>query len=461
LLADKQCPREVSLRGLGQLFTLRYVPSPATLFRAINKLPAAHLMVVTSSGITIRRYWNWTPQLAEGDETELVERYQSLLQDAVRLQMRSDVPVGLFLSSGIDSNALLAMMSGQVDRPVHTFTIGFEQGEHSNETDDARAAASRYGTDHTEMIVSPRDYERYYERYLWDLEEPVGNETAAAFYFVSLIARQKVKVVLTGQGADEPWAGYDRYKGVKLSQIYSRLPNFVTGYMVRPLVGRFSSNEKVRRAAESLDEQDLLSRFIKIYSFYTSGMKEKLFQPWIREEISTDGIEAREGLRRLQADVAGLDPLTQMLYIDTRASLPDDLLMVSDKTSMANSLEARVPYLDYRLVEFIESLPAHLKLRGMQGKYLHKKALEKWLPREVIQRKKKGFANPINQWLRASMQRYVGDCLLSDSSATRRYFNQDYIRSLVAQHEAGEQNYLRHIYLLISFELWHQKFLSA
>jgi asparagine synthase (glutamine-hydrolysing) len=461
LLADRQCPREVNLRGLGQLFTLRYVPSPATLFRAINKLPAAHLMVVTSSGITIRRYWNWTPQLAEGDETELVERYQSLLQDAVRLQMRSDVPVGLFLSSGIDSNALLAMMSGQVDRPVHTFTIGFEQGEHSNETDDARAAASRYGTDHTEMIVSPRDYERYYERYLWDLEEPVGNETAAAFYFVSLIARQKVKVVLTGQGADEPWAGYDRYKGVKWSQIYSRLPNFVTGYMVRPLVGRFSSNEKVRRAAESLDEQDLLSRFIKIYSFYTSGMKEKLFQPWIREEISTDGIEAREGLRRLQADVAGLDPLTQMLYIDTRASLPDDLLMVSDKTSMANSLEARVPYLDYRLVEFIESLPPHLKLKGMQGKYLHKKALEKWLPREVIQRKKKGFANPINQWLRASMQRYVGDCLLSDSSATRRYFNQDYIRSLVAQHEAGEQNYLRHIYLLISFELWHQKFLSA
>jgi asparagine synthase (glutamine-hydrolysing) len=461
LLADPQCPREVNFKGLGQLFTLRYVPSPATLFRAINKLPPGHLMLVASSGITIRRYWNWTPQLAEADETELVERYQSLLQDAVRLQMRSDVPVGLFLSSGIDSNALLAIMSAQVDRPVHTFTIGFEQGERSNETDEARVVASRYGADHTEMIVGPRDYEGYYERYLWDLEEPVGNETAAAFYFVSLIARQKVKVVLTGQGADEPWAGYDRYKGVKLSQIYSRLPNFVTGYMVRPLVGRFSSNEKVRRAAESLDEQDLLSRFVKIYSFYTSGMKQKLFQPWIREEISMDGIEAREGLRQLQADVAGLDPLTQMLYIDTRASLPDDLLMVSDKTSMANSLEARVPYLDYRVVEFIESLPPRLKLRGMQGKYLHKKALEKWLPREVIQRKKKGFANPINQWLRASMQHYVGDCLLSDSSATRRYFNQDYIRSLVAQHQAGEQNYLRHIYLLISFELWHQKFLPA
>ncbi len=461
LLADGQCPREVDLKGLGQLFTLRYVPSPGTLFRTINKLPPAHVMVVRSSGVAIQRYWNWKPTLVEADEAELVETYQSLLEDAVRLQMRSDVPVGLFLSSGIDSNALLAMMSEQADRPVHTFTIGFEQGERSNETDDARATAHKYGADHTEMIVGPRDYERYYDRYLWDLEEPVGNETAAAFYFVSFIASQKVKVVLSGQGADEPWAGYDRYKGVKLSQLYSRLPNLFTDRMVRPLVGRFSSNEKLRRAVESLDEPDLLSRFIKIYSFYTSGMKEKLFQPWIRQKISSNGIEAREGLRHLQADVAGLDALTQMLYIDTRANLPDDLLMVADKTSMANSLEARVPYLDYRIVEFIESLPANLKLKGLQGKYLHKKALRKWLPREAIHRKKKGFANPIDQWLRASMQHYVGDCLLSESAAIRRYFDQDYIRFLVAQHEAGQQNYLRHIYLLISFELWHQKFISA
>jgi asparagine synthase (glutamine-hydrolysing) len=461
LLADPHCPKEVDLRGLGQLFTLRYVPSPATLFRTISKLPPAHLMVVHPRGITIRPYWNWKPSIAEGCEAELVERYQSLLQDAVRLQMRSDVPVGLFLSSGIDSNALLAIMSEQASRPVHTFTIGFEEGERSNETDDARAMAQKYGADHTEMIVGPRDYERYYDRYLWDLEEPVGNETAAAFYFVGLIASRKVKVALSGQGADEPWAGYDRYKGVKLSQLYSRLPNLLTDRMVRPLVGRFSRNEKLRRAAESLDEPDLLSRFIKIYSFYTSTMKTNLFRPWIQQEISANGIEAREALRHLQADVAGLDPLTQMLYIDTRASLPDDLLMVADKTAMANSIEARVPYLDYRIVEFVESLSPSLKLKGLRGKYLHKKALEKWLPREVIHRRKKGFANPVDRWLRASMRHYVGDCLLSDRAAVRRYFNQDYIRSLVAQHEAGQQNYLRQIYLLISFELWHQKFLPA
>lgn len=461
LLADPDCPKDVDLRGLGQLFTLRFVPSPATLFRTISKLPPAHLMVIHPGGTTIQRYWNWKPSLAEGSEDELVDRYQSLLQDAVRLQMRSDVPVGLFLSSGIDSNALLAIMSEQTNRPVHTFTIGFEQGERSNETDDARATARKYGADHTEMIVGPRDYEKYYDRYLWDLEEPVGNETAAAFHFVSLIASRKVKVVLSGQGADEPWAGYDRYKGVKLSQFYSRLPNLLTDRMVRPLVARFARNEKLRRAAESLDDPDLLSRFIKIYSFYTSKMKSDLFQPWIQREISANGIEAREALSHLQADVAGLDPLTQMLYIDTRANLPDDLLMVADKTAMANSLEARVPYLDYRMVEFVESLSPSLKLKGLRGKYLHKKALEKWLPHEVIHRKKKGFANPIDRWLRVSMRHYVGDCLLSDHAAVRRYFNQDYIRSLVAQHEAGRQNYLRQIYLLISFELWHQKFLPA
>ena len=227
------------------------------------------------------------------------------------------------------------------------------------------------------------------------------------------------------------------------------------------MVARVSRNEKLRRAAESLDESDVLSRFVKIYSFYTSAMKAKLFHPWLAEKISTDGIEARQALRGLQADVADLDPLTQMLYIDTRANLPDDLLMVADKTAMANSLEARVPYLDYRIVEFIESLPPRLKLRGLQGKYLHKKALEKWLPPEVVHRKKKGFANPVDTWLRTSMRRYVGDCLLSEHAAVNRYFNQDYIRSLVAQHEAGQQNYLRHIYLLISFELWHQKFISV
>jgi asparagine synthase (glutamine-hydrolysing) len=462
LLADPDCPREVDLKALGELFTLRYVPSPDTLFREVKKLPPAHWMIVDRAGTTTKRYWNWTPQITPGaQEGFLIEAYRTLVEDAVRLQMRSDVPVGLFLSSGIDSGALLAIMNQYAGRPVHTFTIGFEDGERTNETDDAREMARRFGADHTEMIVGPKDYEDYYERYLCDLEEPVGNETAAAFYFVAKIASQKVKVALTGQGADEPWAGYHRYIGMKLSQIYSRLPVFLTNGVVRRLVERFATNERLKRGAESLYEPDVLSRMVKVYSFYSTEMKSKLFQPWLLEEISPNGNEARQSLRRLQQDVEELDPLTQMLYIDTRANLPDDLLMVADKTAMANSVEARVPFLDYRLVEFIETLPPSLKLHGFSGKYLHKKAVEKWLPKKMVYRKKKGFENPIDRWLRQQMSRYVSDSLLSERSAVNRYFDRDYIRQIVADHEAGRQNYLRHIYLLISFEMWHQTFLSA
>jgi len=461
LLKHPECPRQVDLSALSQLFTLRYVPSPATLFQGIKKLPPAHYMEVRATGLRVKRYWRRVPTIREDiDEDTLIDEYQKLLEDAVRLQMRSDVPVGLFLSSGIDSGALLALMTKHSSQPVHTFTIGFEGGQRTNETDDAKALASMFGARHTEMMVSAADYRSYYERYMQDLEEPVGNETAAAFYFVSLIASKQVKVALTGQGADEPWAGYDRHLGVKLSHYYSQLPTFLSQGLFKPAVRRCATNEKLRRGVSALDEPDVLSRFIKIYSFYDSEMKANLFQTWTRAHLSYDGAEAKRALQPLQSRVEHLDPLSQMLYVDTRANLPDDLLMVADKTAMANSLEARVPFLDYRLVEFVETLPPTLKLRGLRGKYLHKRAIEKWLPRRIVYRKKKGFENPVDQWLRSEMRHYVGNCLLSERAAVRRYFNAAYIQKLVEDHESGRQQYLRQIYLLISFELWHQQFLT-
>ena len=460
LLAHPACPRQVNLESLSKLFTLRYVPSPDTMFAGIHKLLPGHRMTVDANAIKIERYWNWTPKIKWNiDENNAVEQYQALVEDAVRLQMRSDVPVGLFLSSGIDSGMLLAIMSKYSGQAIKTFTIGFDEGEASNETEDARALAQAFGAEHSEMMIGAQDYQEYYQRYLWDLEEPVGNESAAAFYFVSRIAREKVKVALTGQGADEPWAGYHRYRGVKLSEVYSRLPVALTDGVVRGLVERLSSNERLLRGVASLGERDILSRFIKIYSFYSSSMKDRLFRPWVKAEIGHNGEQSQLALHRLQSDVADLDGLSQMLYVDTRANLPDDLLMVGDKTSMANSLEARVPFLDYRLIEFIESLPPNLKLRGFQGKYLHKKAAAKWLPESVIHRKKKGFANPVDRWLRGSMWKFASECLLSDSAAVNQYFDRSYIRQLLSDHQSGRQEHLRHIYLLISFELWHRTFI--
>ena len=462
LLVDPECPREVDIQALSLLFTLRYVPSPATLFKGVQKLPPAHRMIVDAQGSRIERFWNWKPQIRTSvNELALIEEYQALVEDAVRLQMRSDVPVGLFLSSGIDSGSLLAIMSKLSDQPVRTFTIGFEFGEKTNETDDARALARMFGSDHTDMVIGPRDYEKYYERYLWDLEEPVGNETAAAFYFVSLITSKKVKVALTGQGADEPWAGYERYLGVRLSEFYSRLPQVLTKGLLSQVGARWIKNEQWKRGLTSLYERDVLTRFINVYSFFSSAQKKCLYQPWVSEIISSNGAEAKKALQHLQAEVKDLDPLTQILYLDTRTNLPDDLLMVGDKTSMANSLEVRVPFLDYRVVEFIETLPPNLKLRGVHGKYLHKKATEKWLPKTVVYRKKKGFVNPIDKWLRTSMRSFVSDHLLSKDAGVNKYFNQSFIRATLEKHEQNQAQHRRHIYLLLSFELWYRQFISA
>jgi len=461
LLQVPSCPREIDMDALADLFTFRYVPSPKTLFRGVFKLPPGYLMRVTKKDVEIRRFWSWVPCLRKKwREEELIEEYQELLDDAVRLQLRSDVPLGLFLSSGIDSGVLLAIMSKYSARPVQTFTIGFEEGAKTNEVEDARETARRFGAEHYSMMLSYKDYASYFERYMSDLEEPVADEPAPAFYFLAKITRERVKVALSGQGADEPWAGYDRYLGVKLSALYSRLPRLITDRFA-PVIGKIPGRmERLKRGIESLGEPDIVTRFAKIYSFFSADMKAQLYKGLLKERFEAAPYGAMETLRRLQKDVQHLDPLSQMLYIDTRANLPDDLLMVGDKTSMANSLEVRVPFLDYRLVEFVESLPPSLKLKGMTGKYLLKKALAKWLPQEAIYRKKKGFAHPIADWLGTSMRPLVEDCLLSNNSYLSRYFDQDYMRQLYKRHREGKEPYMRHIYLLVSLELWHRTFMN-
>lgn len=461
LLQVPDCPRDLDTESLADLFTFRYVPSPKTLFRGIFKLPPGYLMSATAKDIEIHRYWTWAPRLIEDRrEDDLIEEYQWLLEDAVRLQLRSDVPLGLFLSSGIDSGALLAIMSKYSSRPVQTFTIGFEEGLKTNEVEDARETARRFGAGHYSMMLSHKDYGSYFERYMRDLEEPVADEPAPAFYFLANITRQHVKVALTGQGADEPWAGYDRYLGVKLSILYSRLPRLITE-CVAPLIARIPGRmERMKRGIASLSEADILVRFAKIYSFFSADMKAQLYKGALKGLFDAAPYGTMERLRRLQADVTHLDALSQMLYIDTRANLPDDLLMVADKTSMANSLEVRVPFLDYRLVEFVEALPPSLKLKGITGKYLLKKVLRKYLPLETIYRKKKGFAHPIADWLGTSLKPLVEDCLLSRDSSLSRYFDQHYIRQIVTKHLERKEQYMRQIYLLVSLELWHRTYMS-
>lgn len=447
--------------ALSDLFTYRYVPSPRTLFEGVSKLSPGHAMIVSRTGTKTWRYWLTIPQHRYGvPEAELIEEYQSLLEDAVRLQLRSDVEVGLFLSSGVDSAALLAIMRAQTTGTIPTFTIGFEGGERTNEVNDAAQLARAFGAKHEYLTITPRDYQTYYERYMWDLEEPVGNESAAAFYFLSHLTAGRVKVALTGQGADEPWAGYDRYIAAKLSGHYSRLPVPLARTIaaaVRAMPGR---HERLRRGTEAAGERDVLTRLVSMYSFFTNDMKRRLFKEDVWEHLQQCA-DPKESLRHLQASVSGLDPLSQMQFVDTRGSLPDDLLMVGDKMSMANSLELRVPYLDVRLVEFVEALAPSMKLRRFTGKYLHKKSLEKWLPRSTVWRRKKGFANPVEHWFREGMKSVVDDTLLSSDSPCREFFNQGYIGELIEADRRGKDQLRRHLYLLVSFSLWYRRFISA
>lgn len=453
--------RDVDLQSLSELFTFRCVPSPKSLIKDVFKLPPGYLMQVTREATRVQRFWNHIPQPGVvTQEAELVERYQALLEDAVRLQMRSDVPLGLFLSSGIDSGVLLALMSQHATGPVQAFTIDFEQGQKTNEADDAHKIARRYGADHHCLTISPTDYITYFDRYMLDIEEPVAHEAAPAFHFVSQLASRHVKVALTGQGADEPWAGYHRYRGVKLSTLYSCLPPLLTRQIAK-LVNRTPlPMERLKRGVVALGERDILTRFTKIYSFFSAEMKEELYKNTLKDIFDADPYGARGAISHLQHEVRHLDPLSQMLYIDTRTSLPDDLLMVGDKTSMANSIEVRVPFLDRRLIEFIESLPANLKLNGMTGKYLHKKALLKWLPYQDVYRKKKGFDSPIGQWLRTEMRPFVNDCLLSQTAMIGRYFDQKYISKILELDRQRKEDFTRQIYLLVSLELWHRAFMA-
>jgi asparagine synthase (glutamine-hydrolysing) len=460
LLQVPNCPREVDVPAMAELFTFRYVPSPLTLFKGIKKLPAAHWMEVSSRGVQMERYWKKIPKVrARLTEGEAIEEYQQLLEDAVRLQMRSDVPLGLFLSSGIDSAGLLALMAGRASGPVQTFTIGFEQGEASNEIDEASEIARIFGADHYSTLLTPHDYTSYFERYMGDLEEPVGSESAAAFYFVAKKARERVKVALTGQGADEPWAGYDRYLGIKLSSAYSQLPSALTSSL-KSIVSRLPLPiERLKRGLDSLGERDMLTRLTKASSFFSDDMRRQIYAGPLEELNRAQPFGPQRALAALQKEVQHLDALTQLLYLDTHINLPDYLLMVADKTSMANSLEVRVPLIDYRLIEFIETLPPSFKLNGMTGKYIHKKAMEKWLPDKIVHRKKKGFENPVDRWFRTDMRPFVEECLLSKDSSIATYFDQEKVAEMLRLDRARKEEFRRHIFLLVSFELWHRTFI--
>ena len=459
-LADPAFPRQVDPVALDAYLTFLFVPSPATIFEGVQKVAPGHCLVVEGGQVRTVAFARQAPAMQPvTSEADAVAALEEQIQAAVRRQMVSDVPVGALLSGGVDSATVVAIMRQCTQQPVRTFTVGFAGGFARNELATARRSAEILGTDHHEVVIGMRECLEAFPATVWHLDEPIATTSALAMYWVSRLAAQSVKVVLTGQGADEPWASYRRYRGEVLGAWYRRIPAPVRQQVIARLVSWLPRADGAKRATFALGTNDPAERFTQVYTVFTPAMKAALY----REGLLPPGRAADPcaAVRYWQGPVAHLPSLAQQLYVDARFSLADNLLLYGDKMSMAASLEARVPMLDLELMAFVEGLPTSLRLRGWRGhKYLYRKAIARWLPPEVLHRPKLGFDTPMDEWFQREMTGYVRERIAGRGSACARYFEPRYIEALIRQHAERRQDYTRALYSLLVFEMWHQRFLS-
>ena len=453
--------REIDLQSLDEYLTYQFVPSPRTIFTGVFKLQPGHCLVVKDGAERIIQFAHKEIQLIQNwDERDLIDKLQNHIHAAVKRQMVSDVPVGVLLSGGVDSATVAAIMSEHSSNPVMSFTVGFEGDFNKNELESARRTAQIMGTQHHEIVIGSNEFLKVFPDTIWHMDEPVATTSALAMYWISELAAKYVKVVLTGQGADEPWAGYRRYRGEKLGEIYRMVPGIIRKRIIGPIVKVVPRAESLKRSVYALGCDDPVERFTNVYTVFTKEMKKALYQNWLYEDTQIGSPNL--SLQYWQSQVNRLDPLSQQLFIETRFSLPDNLLLYGDKMAMAFSLEARVPLLDLELMDFVENLPSNLKLHGLrEHKYLYRKAIRKWLPDEIMNRPKIGFATPIDLWLQKNISTYVRELLTSPGSACSKYFNTDVIELMISDHISKREDNSRALFTLMVFENWFNQFMVA
>ena len=459
LFAFPGIERAVSLEGVVEHLTLRYSAAPATLFRGIEKLPPGHQVTADREGRRMRRYWRveaWEPKLALSNERaldELAERFT----ESVRIELMSDVPLGALLSGGVDSGLVVAAMSRLLDRPVQTFSVGFDAPGPYSELPFARRVAEHCRTEHREIVVGAADMLRELPRLVWHQDEPVSEPAAIPTFLVSTLARRSVTVVLTGEGGDELFAGYPKYAADPLARGIARLPAAVRSALLDQLVDRlpfgFRKLQVAGRSARFLDEAERLAAW---FAGFAGEERSGLLGPAL---AGHDGAAVR-AFETALADTTARRPLDRMLDVDLRLWLGDDLLPKMDKMSMAASLEARVPLLDHLLVEWAARLPGRHKVRGLEGKVLLKRLARRWLPREIVDRPKVGFTVPLSPWFRGPLRELVADTLLSPTCLGRGYYRPEVVRAVVADHLEGRRDRARELWTLLTLELWHRAWID-
>jgi len=456
LLAGGDVTRELDARAVDEFLTFRFVPSPRTLLAAVKKLPPSGALAIGPDGVREWRYWS-AANTASGDRrdrADLVVEYQHAFERAVVRQMMSDRPIGVMLSGGVDSGAITAVMARHSSQ-VRTYTVGFAEGGDADETALAEATARRFGTDHSSLVITSEDYRRRLPESLAKVEEPVGSTSTLAVNFVAELMRPDVPVALSGQGADEPLAGYRRHVGIKLADRLSPVAPGLRFAARTPILGR---NARVRRGVAALAERRPVERLLAAYEVFDGGAKERLYRDVLRDRL--DGSRPQQPVELLYAEARPRDLLGRMLYVDTRLWLPDELLLIADKMSMAASVELRVPFLDQDLVALMESMHSTQKLRGLSRKSIHKRAMLKWLPAQVVYRKERGWATPMEHWLRDELRPLLEDVVLDPGGVCRDLFEEAELRRLIVTHAARREDRTRELFCLLSLGLWHRAFVA-
>ncbi len=474
LLAARAVGAGINYRALPDYLANHGTSGEETLFAGVKRLLPGHTMLWRESGeIEIEKYWDIEfAEDANGDghesprrsDADYIAEWSELFRKSVKLRLMADVPLGMFLSGGIDSSAIAAVMSGMVSDPIKTFSVAFQERE-ANELGYARLVAEKFRTDHHETIVSPEDFFGALPRLVWHEDEPLAHPSSVALYFVSRLASRHVKVVLTGEGSDEMLGGYERYYktlyNLALAPRYRQLTNEGLRLAVARRIESLPLDSKVRhklRRTFLCLAPDIESLYFDNFAVFTRAMQGDLLTPEARERAG--GIEPYADMHRYFQTDAARSLLNRMLYADTKTYL-HELLMKQDQMSMAASIESRVPFLDHKLVEFTARLPGHLKLRrGWTTKYILRQSMKDVLPAPILSRRKMGFPVPVGAWFRGAYRGVLDEYVLGERAAARNLFDPAYVRNLVARHQAGE-NHTERLWSLVNVEIWLRQFMDG
>lgn len=460
LVAHPQTPRAIDLVALDHFLTLEYIPGPRTIFKDVYKLPAGHRLVVEDGHCRVEQYWDVALRPIRDDESTCVEALAELIDDAVKIRLVADVPLGAFLSGGIDSSTVVAFMSEASNTPVRTFSIGFGDPTY-NELPYARMVARTFATQHHEEFLEP-DITNLVLELVGHFDEPFGDFSIFPTYLVSQVARNFVKVVLSGDGGDELFAGYDTYVAQRMAgRYYDWLPGVVGRDMLPSLMKRVPPQpakkgtiNKVKRFIEGAALPPSLQH-TRWMMFMHDSDKAQLYRPALRAGVNGDTPAAL--IERYLRQARPMDPLAQQQYVDVKTYLVDDILTKVDRMSMAVSLEARLPLLDHRIVEFALNLPPQMKLKGDTTKAILRRVMAGRLPPAVLAKPKEGFSIPLKHWLRGELRPLMHDLLSAETVRRRGYFAPECVSRWVSEHLARKANHSHRLWALMVFELWHQK----